>query len=1007
MKKMLKKIFCLFLVVICTIIISQNKPTVIAKGENKKEECTKINGLDKYKPDVFPSYHSNGEVYTLSIKRGVFDVYVYEIQFNDQTGETWPVLRDKFGLGGKNSSIRQYVFTRANYPKSYDFVFNLIESDDMCKVDASAPPKRNNDGSWSPGTNLGYVFSHQVEVPAAIDDPYFTNIHYDGICSSLRTGDYDKFSQQFSKAGLSKEEFNNYRGRVLSDFSYCNNHLVTVSYKENEVATIIRNMIAGYKLGQMSIDGIIKGPSSIDSEIIPENGSTDFSTDDKALKCPAYQNINGNQLPNKSTTVKNYYKTMTTVKDMNIYTTHNDNAKCIKTCEENVKVTYGPPVASKAGLCFEYKVKVESELNCATEFTGLMPKPEEYTVCTPIGACNSMGFLSASGPNEDFDDCVNSCDGGKYTQKCIDSCYNDVYTDNYSTGLLPINYNKKLSTMANAVYNSKVSKLTTKEEEARYDDILKAIDNIGDGRKYTIDDLKSAIVEASTGYYYVKNGSIAWQSGNRYWEKPGRYYTLNIISFTVSRLKTAGGNYWNNIWNQGGLSIVDNNGFLRNNSGGSGYCTADCNWYGCTNARSNTYYNGYPNNPGTPSNREFLNSADAVSVYMDDFKRYENAYKECKASAACTSKTSEFTIKVNNKTKTDPDKDNWIDYATSITESGHETATTVNGKAFSDDTTIILDKDGCYNQEKPRGNAYYMTEWSFPGTWVNNKTGKISYQPIGGNAWHLKKEKFCTNLDSKYVNTAWWNQRILQPNTPVDDASKATIEDYNIEATTKNFGYYGWNFKIKCFYALYDSPIPGEPSNNDEDTKPLSYKLRPVDLNDIFPNNDNENITTDPNETGRAPGYNWTDEATNVKNIDYEVTPGALYSIIQARGNEIYDTDKQSAYLDYEFYLTPSDLNKIRRYSTQEADGNYNTYPGKIKVANGIAYYESALFRSSSKSTYKLGPDSIKTLGALGVNNQKRKDSNESETFGNSDSYISSLRTSRDEYFKNLLGGNK
>lgn len=34
---------------------------------------------------------------------------------------------------------------------------------------------------------------------------------------------------------------------------------------------------------------------------------------------------------------------------------------------------------------------------------------------------------SSAGPNDDFDACVNSCDGGKYTQSCINSCYNTVY----------------------------------------------------------------------------------------------------------------------------------------------------------------------------------------------------------------------------------------------------------------------------------------------------------------------------------------------------------------------------------------------------------------------------------------------------------------------------------------------------------------------------------------------------------------------------------------------------
>lgn len=1000
MKKKLKIIVCLVLITICSVAIIQIKPTVDALGEDTpsvvekpKRSCSSgINkelAHSKYNPDVRASYHSNGATYDIKVSAGTFDVYVYEIEYDESTGETWTVLRDKFDIS--SGKTKTYTLQRGDRPINYDLVFNLIKSNQFCDVDEiPAEPKRKANGEWttSSESGLGYVFAYQVEVPASISDPYFRNIHYDGICAALRNNNYDAYSKQFNAVGLTKELFEQYRSRVLEGFNYCNNYYVTVSYKESEIARIIRNIIAGIKIEETDINGTLKGPDSSDSEIVSETASMNFS-----MQCPAY---NGSNMPNQASTVKKYYKQEITETKYDVYTTiPGEDATCTKTCEENVTVTYGPPVASKAGLCFEYKVKVQSELNCVTEFDGAMPKPEDYTVCTPIGACNGLVYHSASGPSEDFDSCVASCDGGKYTQECIDTCYEEVYTEENTIEVLPVNYYNKLI----SANNSKVVKLTSEEE--RYNDILDAKDNIGNGKKYSIDDLKTAIVEASTGYYDVSaNKKIVWIAGSRYWEKPGRYYTLNITGFTVGRLKTASDSYWNTVWYQGGLSIVDYNGFLRNNAGGTSYCTADCAWYGCEKAKNNEYYQGKD-----ASNREFLNSEDAVKVYLDEFTRYEAAAKECKASAACTSQVSEFTIKVNNKTNTNPDVDNWIDYATSITESGNLTATTMNGKNLADDTTIILDKSGCYSYEKPRGNATYMTEWSFPGTWVNNKTGKISYEAKSGNAWHLKKEKFCTNLDSKYVNTAWWTQRILQPNTPVADSDKATIEEYNIQATTKDFGYFKWNFNIGCFYALYDNPIPNTPSETDDENAVLSYTTRTVSLSDIFPNNESEDITTNPNETGRTPGYNWTDSASNLKNLDYEVTPEALYSTIQARGNEIYDANKQDTYLDYEFYLSPSDLNTIRKYSKEEADGNYNKYPGKVNVANGVAYYESALFRSSSTNSHKLKSSSIITLGALGVNNQKRKGSNEAETFENT--YTAILKQSREEYLNYLSGGKK
>ena len=1004
MKKISKILISFSICIVIVLTLTYTKFFVKAENGNgiienlNPKKCNVVTADDKYNPYVFVPKSFNDTYYTVSIDSGVFDVYIYQIKVNDQ-GKTYPELKNTITLNSKlGQKSAKINYTRENEPTHYEVVFVLKESDNLCSyVEGSTPVRNNEDGSWGlsnwsnpewgAGEKLGYIYYHQVDVAANAGNAKINNVHYNGICAALRNGNYDSFASQFEKAGLSKEDFQKYYAEATNRLSYCTSKQVESNMKESEVAMLIRNAIASIKMGSSGTTGSLEGPP--EGEVINiGDGSTDLSS--QPLVCPSYDAENK---PNKSYTQKQYYKKEITTKNLDIYTTIAGNdAQCKKTCEETVKVTYGPPVATKAGLCFEYKVKVESKLNCMTEFIGEEPKPEDYKVCTPVGSCNGGALRSASGPNNDFDSCVNSCDGGKYTQSCINSCYEKVYGQK---PVLPVNYNNKLS-------SEKVEQLATKEELERYYDILESKNDIGPGKKYSYEDLQLAVVEAGSGYYYVQNGSIAWKMGTRYWDKPGRYYTVNITSYTVNRLKSAG--RWNPTWQQDGLSVVDK-GFLRNNYGSS-VCMASCNWSGCDAARQNGYYKGYPNNPGTATNREFLNYGDATIVYKEEFERYENAVKECKAAATCTSQTSEFTIQVNNKIK--DDEDNIIKYETEINESGNLQNANVNGKPLSD-TTIILDRSGCYNPETSNGHAIYMTEWSFPGTWINNKTGKISYQPVTGNAWHLKKEKFCTNLDSVYVNTDWWTHRILHSNTSYSDEEKATIEDYNILATAREFGYFKWDFDIKCYYSLYDSiDQPGDGGNggdNNKSLKPLSYKIRSIELKDMFPNNDNESATENPNETGRNQGYNWTDGASNVKNKDYEVTPGALYPVIQSRGNEIYDADKNEQYLDYEFYLTPADLNKIRKYSEHDGDNKFSSFPGKINIINGIAYYESALFRASSASSYKLNSDSIITLGTLGVNNQKKKGSNEAEVFTNS--YTSALLQSREEYLNSIAGGNK
>ena len=102
------------------------------------------------------------------------------------------------------------------------------------------------------------------------------------------------------------------------------------------------------------------------------------------------------------------------------------SASCELTCTEVVKVEYGPPVASKAGLCFEYKVKVTSRVNCTA--TEPEKPPKQYT-CTPVPWCvHPSGYTAhQGGPDDDFDDCVDTCDGGVYSDRCTNKCYKQVY----------------------------------------------------------------------------------------------------------------------------------------------------------------------------------------------------------------------------------------------------------------------------------------------------------------------------------------------------------------------------------------------------------------------------------------------------------------------------------------------------------------------------------------------------------------------------------------------------
>ena len=68
--------------------------------------------------------------------------------------------------------------------------------------------------------------------------------------------------------------------------------------------------------------------------------------------------------------------------------------------------------------------------------------PQHEEVCTPTPICNEVsGFENQGGPTEEYDACIQSCDGGKYSQACSNKCYNEVYgEDDSSIDPLAIRY---------------------------------------------------------------------------------------------------------------------------------------------------------------------------------------------------------------------------------------------------------------------------------------------------------------------------------------------------------------------------------------------------------------------------------------------------------------------------------------------------------------------------------------------------------------------------------------
>lgn len=171
---------------------------------------------------------------------------------------------------------------------------------------------------------------------------------------------------------------------------------------------------------------------------------------------------------------------------------------------------------------------------------------------------------------------------------------------------------------------------------------------------------------------------------------------------------------------------------------------------------------------------------------------------------------------------------------------------------------------------------------------------------------------------------------------------------------------------------------------------PDNYINRSIELTDNFPKQESSSLAS-ANKTGREPGYNWRLEASNVKNIDYEVTPSALTESIQSRGYKIYEESNSDKYKDYEFVLSKDTLKQIRNYN-KSLGYNYKNYGEKSKdgiiIRNGISCYSSQLIReidSANKSKYDR---------ELCVNNYEESSTDETSVKAISDrnDYIQGLR---------------
>lgn len=943
MKKNYKRIIKGILFICLTFFICFNVKDVSAE-ETKK--CS----TENFKGTI--NNNSKTKVITISLDGDSNQWNVYLVEPEDEQAP-----RASFRYTGIG-----YTLTNETIQISYNgYVSNnvgviLVKMNEECS-DANAVVQTIESARTTKGkleddsTKSFYVESQAYTIVKTAKKDTIDNSTKSNLCGRLQAGDYDSFSSLVSQK-VFNACLNDVRSTYKSYIPACYSSSLSTKPTDDEIQNQIANAFTACYYTKNRTFGELpdKAGATIVSNPTQNIGLT---CDYLNLDTSADYYVNKNSYSYETTEPKS--KTIGT-----------KTYSCEKTCREVITVEYGPPVATIAGLCFEYKVKVKSEISCQNEITGDVDPPsiDNYETCEPVAYCASSdktGGDKSAGPNEEFDSCVNSCDNGKYTQKCINKCYNKVYANN-SNQLL--SYTDKIEATKLAACNGYINNKN----------ILNDMSNAEAGAKLSQEILSNSSSKASKecyGYYdTTSSGEIFWVEGAAEWAKYARFYFLNssIAAETISHdkyYKAYGPNARFGRWIgdeiryyepedgfKKATTWTDTTGHVPAGKTGNFVCGWNCSFTGC-NSTDN------------------LNPFDVAGNFEDDSQEYRDFLNSCAAEATCSTTVAEFTIKANNKIKNES-TDNWIDFTSSIQQS--------NGHALATDAkNMILDRNYCYAEDTTPNK--YLTEWSFPGTWINNKTGEISYVEKTDKAWHYKKDKFCTNLNSADVNVGWWYYGMMQQmgkskvdsmknvdgSTMNETELKNAVEELNIKATTRDFGHFSWNIDVSCFYALYNTSSTPEdnctnpPCDDTINENPvLRYRIRTVDNSDLFPSTDGTE-TTDKTTTGRTPGFNWTGDAANSKNSNYVINPESLIESIQTKGDSVYNEDAE-----YSFNLDKEALKAIRTTNSN----SYTKFGGTFEIINGVSVYKSSLFRGTESTGSILDKKYIKSLGTLGCNNQ-------------------------------------
>ncbi|MDO5002973.1 MAG: hypothetical protein Q4E39_01920 [bacterium] len=665
------------------------------------------------------------------------------------------------------------------------------------------------------------------------------------------------------------------------------------------------------------------------------------------------------------------------------------NDLCKVTCQEQIQITYDPPVATKAGLCFQYKITVKSKVTCKTENTGNITWPTPPNICDYTPICSGNAQETQAGPNEDFDSCINQCDGGKYSQSCINKCYKKVYKKKQ---VKKTNNSNDNTTIKNTVNNKTSQKSSvTRISTDPYRNISGCTNNreIKNNSAHCAEEFYRLKQENPMGSYKAADTSIGWYThtwvpvgvspttwspANDDWiesiKRAAPYYFRSPEVALKTIQSFYGVNNGLNGFGEARTYIIDNGGIKRQRT----------EHYKCDEVC------GFKSN----SSGNCVSDDRALRDYYTD--RYDyiiTNLTSCTSKAVCKEGEASFNISTDNKSITEDERNNnaskWE--ASNYTNSNENTCTNPNGDVQMFIPLIGVDLednkqtyDGCnlnpnngingkcYGKDNVKYWQHYKTTITFPGTWIDLKTGRRYYHSELVRDTSIVREKpnyYCVGYNYAPVNEQWWNWKINQKGDPSKIGSVTEKTTYNIFGSFQDFGKYNWGFEkdknaIQCFYAI-NNTVNTECKGAECNTTIDNVRLRPVDQANLF-----------AGRSGDQVGFNWTSAAQdtvaskvkdNSKAKSYGIDPGKYAENLQKESKN----NSEAAYsgdIEYSFHLTKENIKELRNYAKKNGYTSYNgTNKNEVKEI-GLYYYESKILDNSDKYVSSLNRNT--TLGCNG-----------------------------------------